>query len=58
MKKNIKQFILPKGFLSICWQKSSAFNAKVLPACWTDKPGFYFFSLYKIKTSKQHRFVL
>ena len=43
-------------FLSICWQKSCWFNAKVLPASWGYKPGFYFFSLHEIKMSKQHRF--
>ena len=34
------------------------FSAKILPFCWKYKPGFYFFSLHKIKTSKQRRFIL
>ena len=42
-------------FLSICWQESYEFKAKVLPVCWKYKRGFHFLSLHKIKMSKQHR---
>ena len=41
-------------FLSNCSQKTDGFSAKALPACCRYKPGFYFFSLHKIKMSKQH----
>ena len=40
-------------FINLSTEKFHGFNAKVLPTCWIYKPGFYFFSLYKIKTSKQ-----
>ena len=45
-------------FYQSAFTKELWFNTKVLPACWKYKPGFYFFSLYKIKVSKRYRFTL
>ena len=41
-------------FLSICWQRSCGFNAKIFSICWRYKSCFHLFFLRKIKLSKQH----
>ena len=38
-------------------QISCGFNTKIFSAYLRYKPGFYFFSLYKIQMSKQHRLI-
>ena len=52
MKKHIQQ--LPNGifFVNLLTEKFG-YSAKVLRASWKYKPSFYFFSLHKIKMSKQ-----
>ena len=40
-------------FVNLLTETFYGFSAKVLPTCWIYKPGFYFFSLHKIKMSKQ-----
>ena len=48
------QFMLPRVFfINLLTEKFYGFSTKVLPTCWIYKPGFYFFSLHKIKMSKQ-----
>ena len=44
-------------FLTICWQKSCGFNAKLFCACCRYKPDFYFFFLLQIKMNKQQKFI-
>ena len=51
MKKHLAVHFAKGYFLPVYWQKSSEFNAKVLPACWRYKLVFYFFPLHKIKNS-------
>ena len=61
-EKNIfrSSFILPVGRVFrelVGRQKSCGFNTKKFSACLRYKPGSYFFSLYKMQMSKQHRLI-
>ena len=40
-------------FVNLLTERFYEFSAKVLPTFWIYKPGFYLFSLHKIKMSKQ-----
>ena len=59
MKNACSSSFYQRVVFSICWLKNCWFNAKLLPACWRYKPGFYFsffFFFYVRKKIKQHRF--